>query len=117
MAAVGVTLGETPVAPSWGEVYIRIPPSQHCLSGQRQRVALRDIHPSGDVQSLYVPRATAWHGWMAHAAISRVGTATGMAESTRSGLTDQVGSDSGSRVTDSSGRSCLGDPVSWKDPL
>lgn len=123
VAAVGVRLGEAPDAPSWGKVCIRTPSGLSCgyrlsdsrYGERRQRVALGDTHPSGDAQTLHAPSSR--HGWFVHAAISRMRTATGMAGCTTTGLTDQVGSDNGSRAATYAGRSCLDDPASWKDPL
>jgi hypothetical protein len=111
VAALGVRLVEAPDAPSRGEVRIRIPSGQR-LSRQ-QRVALGDTHPSGDTPSLHA--ATSGSGRITHAAIGQVRTATGMAECTTTGLINQVGGDSGSRVAEK--QSCPGDPASWKDPL
>lgn len=95
MAALGVRLVEAPDAPSRGEVRIRIP------SGQRlsqQRVALGDTHPSGDTPSLHV--ATSGLGHSTHTAIGHVRSARGKAECTTTGLINQVGGDSGSRVAE-----------------
>jgi hypothetical protein len=113
VAPVGVRLIEAPNAPSRGEVRIRIPSGQ-CIS-RRQRVALGDIHQSGDAQSLHV--ATSGPRWIAYAAIGQMRAATGMAECTTTGLIGQVGGDSGSRVADKTRQSRPGDPASWKDPL
>ena len=99
MAALGVRLVEAPDAPSRGEVRIRIPSAQR-LSRQ-QRVALGDTHPSGDTPSLYA--ATSGPGWITHAAIGQVRIATGIAECTTTGLINQVGGDSGSRVAEKQG--------------
>jgi hypothetical protein len=96
VAALGVRLVEAPQAPSRGEVRIRIPSGQR-LSRQ-QRVALGDTHPSGDTPSLHA--ATSAPGWTMHTAISQVRVATGMAECTTTGLINQVGGDSGSRVAE-----------------
>jgi len=94
VARVGVRLAEAPDAPTRGEVHIRIPSGQRM--SRQQRVALGDIHPSGDAQSLYA--ATSGPEWIAPAAIGRLWTATGIAECTTTGLIGQVGGDSGSRV-------------------
>ena len=96
MAALGVRLVEAPDAPSRGEVRIRIPSGQR-LSRQ-QRVALGDTHPSGDTPSLHT--ATSGTVWIMHAAIGQVRTATGMAECMTTGLINQAGGDSGSRVAE-----------------
>ena len=109
MAALGVRLGEAPDAPSRGEVRIRIPSDQR-LSRQ-QRVALGDTHPSGDTPSLHT--AISGPGWTTHPAIGQVRIATGIAECMTTGLINQVGGDSGSRVADKQGNraqaiSCLG---------
>lgn len=116
MAADGVRLGEAPVAPSWGEVHIRIPSGQHS-SGVCGRVALGDTHPSGDLKSLHAPNQRP--GWSAHAAtaIDRMRISTALTECTTTGLIGQVGGDSGSRVAESGRRSRLGKSASWKDPL
>lgn len=94
MATLSVRLGEAPDAPSRGEVRIRIP-SGHRPS-QLQRVALGDTHPSGDTPSLHA--ATSGPGWITHTAIGHMPIATGMAECLTTGLINQVGGDSGSRV-------------------
>lgn len=99
MAALGVRLVEAPDAPSTGEVRIRIPSGQR-LSRQ-QRVALGDTHPSGDTPSLHA--ATSGPGWFTHAVVGQVRTATGMAECMTSGLINQAGGDSGSRMADKRG--------------
>lgn len=112
MAALGVRLGEAPDAPSRGEVRIRIPSGQ---SLARQRVALGDIHPSGDTPSLH--SATSGPRWITHAAIGHVRAGTGMAERMTTGLINQVGGDSGSRVADKQGNRAQAIPHPWKDPL
>jgi len=114
VAADGVRLGEAPVAPSWGEVHIRIPSGKHG-SRLRLRGALGDTHPSGDLKSLYAPNLRP--GWSAHTAIDRMRTSTALAECTTTGLIGQAGGDSGSRVTESGRHSRLGESASWKDPL
>lgn len=113
VAAVGVRLVEASDAPSRGEVHIRIPSGQRV--SRRQRVALGDTNPSGDAQSLHA--ATSGPGWVAYAAIGQMRAATGIAESTGTGLIGQAGGDSGSRVAGKTRQSCPGDPASWKDPL
>jgi hypothetical protein len=129
VAADGVRLGEAPVAPSWGEVHIRIPSGQHCVdqhsierhsigkqgSRLRLRGALGDIHPSGDLKNLHAPNLRP--GWSAHTAIDRMRISTALAECTTTGLIGQAGGDSGSRVAESGRQSRLGEPASWKDPL
>ena len=113
MAAVGVRLGEAPDAPSRGEVRIRIPSGLR-ISG-RQRVALGDINPSGDARGLRAPRSKP--GRTARSAIGQMRTAAGIAVCTTTGLVDQVGGDSGSRVAEGSRQLRRGDLASWKDPL
>jgi len=139
VAADGVRLGEALVAPSWGEVHIRIPSGQHRVNqcrvdqhsvdqhsterhsigkhGSRQRLrgALGDTHPSGDLKSLHAPNLRP--GWIAHTAIDRMRISTALAECTTTGLIGQAGGDSGSRVAESERQSRLGKSASWKDPL
>ena len=113
MAALGVRLGEAPDAPSRGQVRIRIPSGQRLT--RQQRVALGDTHPSGDTPSPHA--ATSGPGWMAHAAIGQLRTGTGMTECMTSGLINQVGGDSGSRVAEKRGNRAQAIPHPWKDPL
>src|SRR6185437_1493608 len=119
VAADGVRLGEAPVAPSWGEVHIRIPSGQRCISKHGSRLRLRgalgDTHPSGDLKSLHAPNLRP--GWSAQTAIDRMQTSTALAECTTTGLIGQAGGDSGSRVAESGRQSRLGESASWKDPL
>jgi hypothetical protein len=112
VAAVGVRLGEAPGPPSRGKVQIRIPSGPR-ISG-RQRVALGDIHPSGDSRGLRAPSSKP-----SRTGCSATGEtmAAGIAVYTTTGLVDQVGGDSGSRVAEGSRQSRRGDLASWKDPL
>ena len=112
MAALGVRLVEAPDVPSRGVVRIRIPSVQR--PSRQQRVALGDTHPSGDTPSLHA--AISGLGWITHTAIGQMPIATGMAECMTTGLINQVGGDSGSRVAEK-GQTYSGDPASWKDPL
>jgi hypothetical protein len=107
VAAASVRLVEALEAPSRGEVHIRIPSGQR--NSGRQRVALGDTHPSGDAQSLRA--ATSVPRRIVHAANGQMR----IVACTTTGLIDQVGGDSGSPVAKTP--SCLGDLVSWKDPL
>ena len=123
MAGAGVTLNKASVAPSRGEMFIRIPSGQR--NSRRQRVVLGDTHPSGDPKSLYAPSLSP--GWIARSVIaslqtvgsraSDLRTATGTVEIMTTVLTDQDGGDSGSRMAEESRHSRLGDLASWKDPL
>ena len=116
MAADGVRLIEAPVAPSWGEVHIRIPSGQRSFGSRLLlRGALGDTHPSGDPKNLHAPNLRP--GWSAHSAIDRMRISTALAECTTTGLIGQAGGDSGSRVAESGRQSRLGESASWKDPL
>jgi hypothetical protein len=101
--------------PSWRHRSSRHRGWRH--SSRRQRVALGKTHPSGDVESLHAPTCSSLPGWRADMAIGQLSTTNAMAECMTTGLTDQVGSDSGSRVTLSGTRSSRGIPASRKDPL
>ena len=101
--------------PSWRHHSSRHRGWRH--SSRRQRVALGKTHPSGDVESLHAPTCGSMLGWRADMAISQLPTTNAMAECMTTGLTDQAGSDSGSRVTHSGTRSSRGIPASRKDPL
>jgi hypothetical protein len=113
VSADGVRLAEAPDAPSRGEVRTRFP-SGRCRNWQC-RVALGDLHPSRDSQSLHDPGSGP--GRITHAAISRMRASTGMADSMTTGLVDQDGGDSGTRATASGKRPLLSEPASGKDPL
>jgi hypothetical protein len=118
VAALGVRLVEAPDAPSRGQVRIRIPSGQRLT--RQQRVALGDTHPSGDTPSPYAATSvmrTTGPGRMAHAAIGQLRTGTGMTECMTSGLINQVGGDSGSRVAEKRGNRAQAIPHPWKDPL
>src|ERR1022692_2752372 len=113
VTADGVRLGEAPDAPSRGEVRIRFP-SGRCFN-RRCRVALGDLHPLRDSQSLNIPGSGP--GRITHAVLSRVRASTGMADSMTTGLADQDGGDSGTDATASGKWPLLGEPASGKDPL
>jgi hypothetical protein len=130
VTAVGVRLVEAPDAPSWGEVHIRIPWGQHRAASVRVersvlslwRVALSETHLSGDVESLHAPTngsppRCSVRTRSARTAISRTPIDTGMAEFTRTLLTDQDRNDSRSGQAEMHRRPRPGDPASWKDPL
>jgi hypothetical protein len=82
-----------------------------------RRVALGETHLSGDVETLHAPRPQSLSRRYAPAVISRMPIDQAIAECITTALTDQDGSDSGSRVAVIRARSRLGDPASWKDPL
>lgn len=110
MTAVGVRLCEAPGAPSRGDVRIRIPSVQP--RSTRRRVALGDIHLSGDIRSSRLAHRR-------RRAYSRLPTtprrAGEMADSTMTGRADQGGS--GTRMALNGNRWLAGDLISWKDPL
>ncbi len=130
MTAVGVKLSEAPGAPSGGEVRIRIPSGQNCRTrldqrrfGQRQfdqhcsmrlRVALGDIHLSGDIRTTRLAHRPG-------APCLRLPEGTGQAQETANctmtGLADQGGSEGESAATLSGMLSLTGDHTPWKDPL
>jgi len=113
VTAVGVRLSEAPDAPSRGEVRIRIPSGQRWY--RRWRVAIGDIHSSGDIRNLHAPGSQP--GRIAHAAIGWMLAGTGMAERITAGLADQDGRYGWNRTALSGKRLPLGDLASWKDPL
>ena len=112
MTAVGVRLGEAPGAPSRGEVQIRIPSGQ--LRDAQWRVALGDIHLSGDIRSTRLA-----HG--PQRACSRAASvarpARKMPDCTMTGLAGDGYGQSGTRMAPDGTRSLAGDLISWKDPL
>jgi hypothetical protein len=119
VAGVGVRLVEPPDAPSWGAVNFCTPSGRSCGSTRRQRDALGDIHPSGDVESLHAPAPSprSRSRWFVCAAASRMLTDMEMATFITSSLIGQAGGDSGSLVAESVRRSHFSEPASWKDPL
>ena len=110
MTAVGVRLCEAPGAPSRGDVRIRIPSVQPCSA--RRRVALGDIHLSGDIRSLRLAHRHR-RAYSRLPAASR--RAREVADCTMTGRADQ--GSSGSRVALNGKRWLAGDLISWKDPL
>jgi hypothetical protein len=112
VTAVGVTLCEVLDAPSWGTVLFRIPSGQRTT---RWRVALGDIHLSGDIRSLHVPGARP--GRITCTAMSCTRASMDLADCTTAGLAHQGGGYSRSRAAVSDMYSAFGDPASWKDPL
>jgi hypothetical protein len=124
VAGVGVRLTEAPDTPSRGVVHIRIPSghscgSANCDSTRRWWVALGDIHPSGDAESLHAPNRSPRPRprWFARTAVSRIPIHTELAKCITTGLIDQVGGDSGSPVAVKNKRRHRVGPVSGKDPL
>lgn len=95
MTAVGVRLWEVPVAPSRGEVQFRIPSGQRYV--RQWRVALGDIHLSGDIRSLHAPGSRPRR--ITHAATCLGAGEHGEAERTTVALAHQDDSDSGSHAT------------------
>ena len=81
----------------------------------RWRVALGDLHPSGDIQSLHA--SWWWSGRLISAAAIRTRTSTEATDRMTISLVGQAGSDSGGRAAVSGKRSLTGDPAPWKDPL
>lgn len=112
MTAVGVRLCEAPGAPSRGEVHIRIPSVQ--LRSMRWRVALGDIHLSGDIQTTRLAHRPDHHACGLGQCPGRCGR---LRICTMTGLADQGGAESGNRTALSGRRSLAGDLTSWKDPL
>jgi hypothetical protein len=112
VTAVGVRLDEAPGAPSRGEVHIRIPSGQLCSA--QWRVALGDIHLSGDI-----PRTRLADGpdRACSQAPSASWQARGMADCTMTGLAGEGYGQSGNRVAPDCRRLLAGDLISWKDPL
>lgn len=95
MTAVGVRLNEAPGAPTQREVFVGTPPGQP--HGAWLRVALGDIHLSGDIQTPGLVR----HPKRACSRPSIMpGRAREIADSTMNG-----------------NRSLAGDPRYWKDAL
>jgi hypothetical protein len=119
VTAVGVTLSEAPDVPSRGEVQFCFPSGQRCT--MRWRVALGDIHPSGDIRSLCAPGS--WPERITHMASAWTRASTNaragmdLAVCTTAALADQSGGDSGNPAAVSGDWSPHGDPASWKDPL
>lgn len=112
MTAVGVRLCEAPGAPTRGEVHIRIPSVQ--LRSTRWRVALGDIHLSGDIRSTRLAHRPDRSCLRLPAESRRMRE---IADCTMTGLADQSGAGSGSRTALSGRLSLAGDLTSWKDPL
>lgn len=112
MTAVGVRLGEAPGAPFRGEVRIRIPSGQ--LRETQWRVALGDIHLSGDIRSTRLA-----HGpdRACSAAPSAPRPAREIADCTMTSQADHGHGQSGTRMVPDCTRSLSGDLISWKDPL
>jgi hypothetical protein len=110
VTAVGVRLCEAPGAPSRGDVRIRIPSDQP--RGTRWRVALGDIHLSGDIRSSRLAHRQGRASSRLPAALRR---AREMADCTMTGRADQGGS--GTRVALNGNRWLAGQLISWKDPL
>jgi hypothetical protein len=112
VTAVGVRLCEAPGAPSRGEVHIRIPSGQ--LRYAQWRVALGDIHLSGDIRNTRLA-----HG--PDRACSRTPSAPRqareMADCTMTSLAVEGYGQSGTRVAPEGTRLLAGDLISWKDPL
>lgn len=109
MTAVGVTLCKAPGAPSRGDVCIRIPSGQP--RSVRWRVALGDIHLSGDIRSSCLAHRQGRAFSRLQAALSR---AREMTDRTVTGRADQ--GSSGTRVALNGDRWVAGDLISWKDP-
>lgn len=112
MTVVGVRLCEAPGAPSRGEVHIRIPSSQ--LRSAQRRVALVDIHLSGDIRRTRQADGTDRAGSRASSAPRQ---ARGIADCTMTGLAAEGYGQSGTRMAPDCRRLLAGDLISWKDPL
>ena len=112
MTAVGVRLSEAPGAPYRGEVQIRIPSGQVC--SVHWRVALGDIHLSGDLR-----RTRLAHGpdGACSLALSAPRQVRGIADCTMTGLAGDGYGQSGTRMVPDCTRLLAGDLISWKDPL
>lgn len=108
MTAVGVTLCEAPGAPSRGDVRIRIPSGQP--RNARWRVALNDIHLSGDIRSFVSGSPPGPRFSRLQAVLRR---AREMTDRTVTGRADQ--GSSGTRVALNGNRWLAGDLISWKD--
>jgi hypothetical protein len=118
VSAVGVTLCGAPDAPSGGEVQFCFPSGQGRFA--RWRVALADIHPSGDIRDL---RAVGpWPGRITYASSAwTLANMNARAGTDLAGWTIAVlkgqGGGSGNLAAVSGTQSPLGDTASWKDPL
>lgn len=112
MTAVGVRLDEAPGAPSRGEVHIRIPSGR--LRSAQWRVALGDIHRSGDIRSTRLAHGPHQAWSLAPSALRQ---ARKMADCTMTGLAGDGYGQSGTRMAPDGTRSLAGDLISWKDPL
>jgi hypothetical protein len=112
VTAVGVRLCEAPGFPTRGEVHIRIPSDQP--RNMRWRVALGDIHLSGDIRSTRLAHHPD-RSCLRQPAVS--GRVRDFAECTMTGLADQGGAEGSSRMALSGKRSLAGDLIPWKDPL
>jgi hypothetical protein len=127
VTAVGVTLCETPDVPTRGEVQFFFPSSQRRRVTARWRVALGDIHPSGDIPSLCASGSQSGRIMRAANGLTRGSTKTRARTDTRSSAdmadcrtvswTQQGGSEDEYCTAVSDRRSPHGDRASWKDPL
>jgi hypothetical protein len=119
VTAVGVTLAEAPDVPSRGEVQFCFPSGQRCI--MRWRVALGDIHPSGDIQSLHAPGS--WPGRITHVASAWTRASADarasmdMTDCMTAALAKQGGRKSGSHAPVTDHWPPYGEAASWKDPL
>lgn len=112
MTAVGVRLCEAPGAPYRGKVHIRIPSGQ--LRDAQWRVALGDIHLSGDIRSTRLahgPDRACSRAPSAHRQARKI------ADCTMTGLAGDGYGQSGTRMAPDGTRLLAGDLISWKDPL
>lgn len=103
VSAPGVRMVEAPEAPTRSAVHIRIPSGRR--ERRRWRVALGDIHPSGDTPSLHAPWLMA--RTFTHAVIGRTRTGEDVADCTTASLVSRAGPDGEDRAAVGGIRSLL----------